>query len=109
MATISELARKTDNNHQLIAKRVEGLIKLGLVSRGVDDQDKRKRTLELTENGQLQRPILLAAVIDLCEVFEQMNDELSANLPAIVNGVGNGLLNRSILERVNSITSISSH
>jgi len=83
-ATLMELSRSLDYSHQLTSLRLKPLEKLGLVDRQVDEDDKRKKVIRLTEEGLADAKILQSIctlTADLInEKFASLNVDLMAEL-----------------------------
>lgn len=80
----SDLQAELDQPHQLIAHRLTELEKLGLIKRASDPSDKRRRLISLTHLGKRQFSILQIFTSEASYVFDQLFEELEANLSEVL-------------------------
>lgn len=96
----ADLARELDHPHQLVTKRVETLIQLGLVRRKSDPHDGRRKVLALTKKGQAEAALLGQAVHDASAAFSAIYDEIGVNVSEVAASVAGALARRSLAERI---------
>jgi len=100
-ASLMEIARAFDDQHQLTAHRIKQLEKLSLIIRKDDPNDKRRRTFHLTEKGKVEAKIIEKKCEQASLVFERLNEELGVNLTNALDLAYDALSEKSIEGRVN--------
>lgn len=83
--SLAELARRTGDPHQLAAYRVNKLIRLGLVEKGMDVRDRRRFPLSLSEAGRVQADILIDLADDIARVYDSVSAEIGVDLNAALD------------------------
>ena len=91
--SITEVGRFLAMSHQLVALRVDPLLKAGLISKSPSPHDRRRSLLSLTEDGKHQCALLIDVCAETAKVYREMFGEIGCDVYA-------GLLNfRQALEK----------
>ncbi len=98
--TTADIARELQQPHQLATQRVETLIKSGLLRRKSDPADARRRRLLLTKNGKREVAVLRATLHDAKKMYEDLFQEIGANLSENAQFAMSALEEKSIIERI---------
>ncbi|WP_297738028.1 MarR family transcriptional regulator [uncultured Maricaulis sp.] len=97
--TLTELARRTGDPHQLAAYRVNKLIRQGLVEKRADARDGRRFPLTLTPAGHEQADILIGMARDVARIYAAVADEVGVNLNDVLDAVQASFERRPLVER----------
>ncbi len=95
--SLADLAKKLNQSHQLVNQKLPGLVKQGLVKKSSDPDDKRRNVFILSEDGRQQAELLLKS--SLLHVYEDLSDEIGANLYQVLNEAIEGLKQKDLLTR----------
>lgn len=98
--SLADIAKALGEPHQLSAQRVEGLIQLGLLERGDDPKDRRRKVLRLTENGTTQYQRLRVRLTEIERAFTGLYAEIGHDLPSILDLAIDALHRTPLLERI---------
>ncbi|MEP0449031.1 hypothetical protein [Parasphingorhabdus sp.] len=98
-ASLVEIARALDEQHQLTAHRAKQLESLSLVRRKQDANDKRRRTFHLTQKGRVEAEKVEAVCRQGVEIFEDLSEELGCDLNRVLNSAHALLQQRPVVSR----------
>ena len=84
---VTELADKLQFSHPLLIKMAARLEELGLVDISRDPQDGRRRPIRLTPTGEAEAQRILDAVHVLDRAYEELFQEVNADMLAIVSAM----------------------
>ena len=98
--TTADIARELCQPHQLATQRVETLIKSGLLKRKADPADARRKNLILTKKGKEEAARLRKTLREAQRMFENLYEEIGADLSEIVLSAISALTETSINERI---------
>lgn len=102
-ASLVEIARALDEQHQLTAHRAKQLESLSLVTRKQDANDKRRRTFHLTQKGKGEAKKVEAVCRQGADVFESLSEEIGSDLNMVLNKAYALLQQRSLVNRAMEI------
>jgi DNA-binding MarR family transcriptional regulator len=97
--SVTDLAKHLKQSHQLIKQKLPKLQNLGLIEQRDDDNDKRRSTYHLTNEGKNQAELLDEN--SLISVYQHLSDEIGADLHKVLNQAINGLKHKDLLTRFN--------
>ena len=97
--SVTDLAKHLKQSHQLIKQKLPKLQQLGLLIAQSDKNDKRRTTYHLTQAGRQQAQLL--NVNSFNAVYENLSDEIGANLHEVLQKAINGLKTKDLLTRFN--------
>jgi len=97
--SVTDLAKHLKQSHQLVKQKLPKLKNLGLIEQRDDDNDKRRSTYHLTEEGKQQAKLLDEN--SLISVYQHLSDEVGADLHKVLNKAINGLKQKDLLTRFN--------
>jgi DNA-binding MarR family transcriptional regulator len=97
--SVTDLAKHLKQSHQLVKQKLPKLQNLGLIEKRDDNNDKRRSTYHLTEEGKIQAKLLDEN--SLISVYQHLSDEVGADLHKVLNKAINGLKNKDLLTRFN--------
>ncbi|MFK8011898.1 MAG: MarR family winged helix-turn-helix transcriptional regulator [Marinicellaceae bacterium] len=95
--SVTDLAKCLSQSHQLVKQKLPKLEKLGLISSQIDQNDKRRIVYELTNAGIKQARLL--GENSLTKVYQNLSDEIGANLDVVLDKAITGLKNKDLLSR----------
>jgi len=101
--SVADIAEALDRPHQLIAQRIELLIRAGVVSRQPDPNDGRRKILELTAKGVEQFERLKQRLAEVDDVFQALFAEIDCDLPRHLIHVTEALGQSSLLARLKAL------
>jgi len=102
--TVASLASALDVSHQMATQRINGLVKLGLVTRSSSDEDKRAKFVVLTPMGKNEAKQLYPFVTEMTQVFEDFEAELDCELTNIIRKAERSLLQKSLKQRLEELS-----
>jgi DNA-binding MarR family transcriptional regulator len=83
-ASLTEIAARDGQSHQLLAARLEPLENLGLIERFEDPADGRRRPYRLTRTGQTEARRVEEATRREAEAMQTLFDEMGVDLNAVL-------------------------
>lgn len=95
--SVTDLAKHLGQSHQLVKQKLPKLQKLGLIEKRDDDNDKRRSTYHLTNDGKQQAKLLDEN--SLISVYQHLSDEVGADLHKVLNKAITGLKHKDLLTR----------
>ena len=95
--SITELARHLKQSHQLVKQKIPKLQTLGLIEKRDDSHDKRRSTYHLTKSGVKQAKLLERN--SLISVYQNLSDEIGADLHQVLNNAIKCLKQKDLLSR----------
>ena len=98
--SIADVTNALQHPHQLVAQRVELLEELGLVTRGADPYDGRRKILQLTVKGEKEAALLKRSLRDAISALDVLFCELGADINVLMRAMLKSLQERSLNERV---------
>ena len=96
---LADLARILEQPHQLVAQRLQKLVRLDLVIKQPDPTDRRRTEYVLTTDGEHQWQLLSTLMTDAIEVNRGLFDEIGIDLLAALDEAISALHSKSFLER----------
>lgn len=102
-ATVADLAEALEVTHQMATQRVNVLEKLGLVYRKPNPEDKRAKTIHLTELGIEEGKKLLPITKKINIAFEQLNEQIECDLMAKIREAELALIKVSLKQRLKEL------
>ena len=96
----ADIAQVLHQPHQLVTQRVDLLLKLGLLERAVDPQDRRRKTLLLTSVGSEQLVRLVERLEQASAALAALFTEIECDLAEISKKAAEALGRSSLLDRV---------
>lgn len=99
-ASLVEIARALDEQHQLTAHRAKQLESLSIVTRKQDVNDKRRRTFHLTQKGKGEAKQVEAVCRQGVDIFEGLSEEMGFDLNMVLNRAYALLQQRPLINRV---------
>jgi DNA-binding MarR family transcriptional regulator len=97
--SVTDLAKHLKQSHQLVKQKLPKLQTLGLIEQRDDDNDKRRSTYHLTPAGKDQAERLNKN--SLISVYQNLSDEIGADLHKVLNKAITGLKQKDLLTRFN--------
>jgi DNA-binding MarR family transcriptional regulator len=76
----ADISRGLDTSHQLVKQKVSSLLKLDFIQTHDDKMDKRRKVFTLTNKGREQCDKLRNVLPVLSAVYEELYQEIGANL-----------------------------
>ncbi len=104
-ASVADLSREMKQSHQLILQKVPALLKLRLVTRRPDPDDRRRVIFELTNEGEKQVEILASIERDVVRIYQDLYREIGVDLMDALDRSLNTIRGRSLRERLSSLKS----
>jgi DNA-binding MarR family transcriptional regulator len=101
--SLADLARKLGQPHQLIAQRIERLLKAGLVSKAPDPADRRRSEYRLTDEGKRQWMILDRLMHEAGTVNEELFREIGTDLVDALERARDRLETRGLHDRFDDL------
>lgn len=98
-ASLVEIARALDEQHQLTAHRAKQLENLSIVTREADPNDQRRRTFHLTRKGKGEAKRVEARCRQAIDVFEDVSQEIGFDLNRVLDLAYEALKRRSMTGR----------
>ena len=99
-ASLADLARWLEQPHQLVAQRLQLLMRGGFVRRRGDPKDRRRKAFFLTEKGRTHvARVKMASDIGV-RAIEDLGRELGVDLFAAIDNAHRGLLRSPVADRV---------
>ncbi len=98
-ATVTDIAKQVGHPHQSVAQHLGKLLKLGIIKKQADTNDKRRTEYVLTAVGQQQIQKLHAYNQQAEKVFETLAKTLGADLPALLLAAEEQLRTRPLTAR----------
>lgn len=96
---LADLARILEQPHQLVAQRIQKLVRLDLVIKQSDPLDGRRTEYVLTTHGEQQWQLLNSLMIDGIDVNRALFDEIGIDLLGGLDAAISALHTRSFAER----------
>lgn len=96
---LADLARTLEQPHQLVAQRLQKLVRLDLVIKQPDPLDGRRTEYMLTADGEHQWQLLNKLMADAIDVNRSLFDEIGIDLLEGLEAALNALRARDFLER----------
>ena len=100
--SLADLAKKLNQSHQLVKQKLPRLNNLGLLNKTQDPTDKRRSIYQLTDKGREQAALL--AENSLLHVYEDLSNEIGANLYQVLNDAIDSLKRKDLLTRFEALT-----
>ena len=98
-SALADIATALDLPHQLVAQRTAKLLKLQLIEKHPDPQDKRRTILELTDLGRQQAELLVQCMQDMALVYGQLYQEINCDLPQKLQDAIQALKHKPLTQR----------
>lgn len=98
--TVTEIVTVLSISRQVVLQRLKLLEAQGLIESTVDENDRRSRLIRLTRAGEKEERLLRDVLVKIDAAFEDLHEELGANLSALLNAAAHHLRKRSLIERV---------
>ncbi|WP_196140791.1 MarR family winged helix-turn-helix transcriptional regulator [Aliikangiella sp. G2MR2-5] len=102
--TVACLANALSVSHQMATQRINSLIKLGLVTKGSSDKDKRAKYVVLTRKGKEEVKQLIPFVQNLARAFEELESDLECQLTQVIRDAEKSLLETPLKERLSNLS-----
>ncbi len=99
--SLADLAKQLQQSHQLVKQKLPRLIDLGLVTKTQDNNDKRRSIYQLTDQGREQAELLEEN--SLLHVYEDLSNEIGANLYQVLNDAIESLKQKDLLTRFETL------
>ena len=103
----ADIAQALDQPHQLVTQRVDLLVKLGMLERAIDPQDKRRKTLLLTPIGETQTARLVKRLEQASSAFAALFAEIECDLVEMSNKAAEALERTPLLARIDALAAQS--
>ncbi|WP_271078835.1 MarR family transcriptional regulator [Aurantiacibacter sp. MUD61] len=107
--SLTEIARDLGQSHQLIAQRIDKLLKLKLVTKRDDPEDGRRSEYGLTPAGQEQWQRLDQLMLATTKVNQQLFEEIGCHLIQALDTAREALIRQDYQTRFGTITSTIEH
>jgi len=104
-ASLSEIARRDGQSHQLLASRMEPLERMGLIERCEDPKDARRSPNRLTKAGREEARRVEAAVAVKAEAMRRLFVEMDHDLIAVLEAAIEHLRVRPLAKRLQEVAS----
>ncbi len=101
--SMADLATALEYPHQLITQRVNILLEHRLIRKRTSKCDKRRYDLELTKAGRHQLKLLEEFLDDAMMLFDNLNQEIEANLSQVLSRSIVALKKKDLLSRMEEI------
>lgn len=98
-ASSADIAAADGQSHQLVSSRIAPLEELGLIARGVDPNDRRRKLLKLTAKGKSDAKIVEGVCKTIARAMESLQGEMGVDLFAAIEEAERNLTRRTISER----------
>ncbi|MEM9554264.1 MAG: MarR family transcriptional regulator [Acidobacteriota bacterium] len=79
-ATAADLSKALGTSHQLVLQKVPALLAAGLIERGRDPDDRRRRAFSLTSRGVEEIERLLASSDEITAIYREIDAEIGVDL-----------------------------
>ena len=100
VATATDLARRLQQSHQLVLQKIPALIKLRILERRPDPDDKRRKVFRLTPAGDGQVALLARHSAEFEAAYERLNTELGGDLFDLLGRAVAALEEKNLLQRI---------
>ncbi|MGJ8663885.1 MAG: hypothetical protein ACSHWU_09550 [Marinicella sp.] len=104
-ASLADLAKGLDQSHQLVKQKLPRLLKLNLIFKQQDLEDKRRTIYGLTEEGVEQAKLL--SQYSLEQVYQQLSKDINADLGRVLTSALEQLKEQDLLSRYLAHTKLS--
>lgn len=98
--TVTELAQRLGVTHAGVIKTVKQLDGLGLVGRGQDEEDARRKPLRLTAQGRAEAERIAAFMARANRVYAGLFEEIGADMFQLACAMDAALDRESFVERI---------
>jgi DNA-binding MarR family transcriptional regulator len=102
-ATVAGLAEALGVTHQMATQRVNTLEKLGLVFRKPNPEDKRAKSIHLTELGTKEGKKLQPITAKINIIFEQLNNQIECDLMTKIRQAELALIKAPLQKRIKEL------
>lgn len=99
--SLVDLAKKLKQSHQLVKQKLPRLQSLNLIKIEQDSHDKRRKIYTLTALGKEQAALLKKH--SLQSIYQDLSDEIAADLNTILSDAINSLQKKDLLSRFTNI------
>lgn len=103
--SVADLAEALGVSHQMATQRVQGLEKLGLVSRIPSANDKRAKQVVLTQLAETEIKQLIPLTKNYTKIFAELEAEIGCNLSQAIRKTELALISKSLKSRLNNTES----
>lgn len=101
--SLTEIAKVLEHPHQVIAQRTATLMKLNLLSKQADPNDKRRTEFSLTKLGKSQAALLHKYNIEAADVFQSIFDDAGVDIGAALDAGCDALHQRTMARRFSDL------
>jgi DNA-binding MarR family transcriptional regulator len=98
-ASLADISKALELPHQLVAQRVEKLLKLELIEKRADPDDKRRSEFRVTKSGTAQAKILEECMADTAQIYGDLYEEIGCDLPKVLLATLEALDRKSLQTR----------
>ncbi|MCF6439297.1 MarR family transcriptional regulator [Pseudoalteromonas luteoviolacea] len=102
-ATVAELAEALCVTHQMATQRTHTLVKLELICRKPNPEDKRAKTLHLTELGKKEVMQLKPLTSKMTEIFTELTQQIECDLLQKVREAEKALIDTPLMQRLEAL------
>jgi DNA-binding MarR family transcriptional regulator len=95
----SDLVRALNRSHQLIQQKIPKLLKLGLITRRPDPDDRRVMLIETTDKGREQLALFEQLAPRFDQAYAELEEDTGPVFDAINRAIG-ALKSRPLVERI---------
>ncbi|HHL32244.1 MAG TPA: MarR family transcriptional regulator [Oceanospirillales bacterium] len=100
-ASLADLAKLLNQSHQLVNQKLPRLLKLNLINKKNDINDKRRKIFYLTAKGMQQAALLEKH--SLSQVYDNLSQELGADLYQVLSSAISQLKQKNLLSRFEEV------
>ena len=98
-ASLADISKTLELPHQLVAQRAAKLLKLELIEKRADPNDKRRSEFRLTKTGAAQAKILELCMADTAQIYDDLYKEIGCDLPQMLRAAIDALDRKSLQTR----------
>ena len=104
--SVTEIAKTLGHPHQTVAQHLRTLLKLEIIEKRADENDRRRTEYHLTHFGVEQAACLSKYNIDAALVFRGLDEDLGVDLGAILDASYAHLKRRTMSDRFADLTGL---
>lgn len=101
--SLTEISKALEHPHQVIAQRTATLMKLNLLRKQPDPNDKRRSEFSLTKIGSTQAALLHKYNIEAADVFQSIFDDAGVDIGAALDAGNNAMKQRTMAHRFSDL------
>jgi len=102
MISAADIAKELGQPHQLVTQRIELLLKLGIIQRKEDPNDRRRKVLLLSKKGHAEFKLLQQSLSEANNALAELQQDIGTDLTSAAHAAISALKQRPILDRISA-------